>query len=429
LNLKTWVTAYYGSDVKEVRFLANLKIFISSTCYDLSIVRSQLRGFILGLGYEPVMSDFSDVLYDPRAHTHTSCVQEVTNCDMLILIIGSRFGGTAIPKAIDEVDIIKLMNKSKSKKIFENPNKLSITQLEVLKAIEYNIPIFTFIDSKVYHDHLVYENNKGKGMADKITYPSIDKQETAIYIFEFINFLRLSVENNNISEFMRMEEIETFLRKQWSGLLQRLLYEQRSKKTEERKRISVRYIEEPRKNYSEERYLGVVFTELDRMITNAKKEILVVASIHSNGKPHSTLAHTTRVRYFNTIEQVIKNNANQGFKYVRINQLPTVVHDPTGYFDPTTLEHFKRVNVIDETISGTSNPIIAIMQIPTQRLVDFIIIDQKQLLIRVDGIDNCGNPFVSGAFILEDKQGDLMKSFLDLFNNFERFAQPLLNIR
>ena len=215
--------------------MANLKIFVSSTCYDLNVVRSQLRGFILGLGYEPVMSDFSDVLYDPRAHTHTSCIQEVTNCDMLILVIGSRFGGTAIPKAIEEVDLLEVMNKSKGRKVFENVDKLSITQLEVVKAIEYNIPIFTFIDSKVFHDHLVYESNKDKGMADKITYPSVDKQVTASYIFEFINFLRLRVENNNITEYTRMEEIETFLRKQWSGLLQRLLYEQRSKKTEERK--------------------------------------------------------------------------------------------------------------------------------------------------------------------------------------------------
>ena len=46
------------------------KIFVSSTCYDLNIVRSQLRGFIKRLGYEPIMSEYGDVLYDPRSHTY-----------------------------------------------------------------------------------------------------------------------------------------------------------------------------------------------------------------------------------------------------------------------------------------------------------------------------------------------------------------------
>lgn len=73
--------------------MANLKIFVSSTCYDLNIVRGQLRSFINTIGYEPVMSDYNDVLYDPRDHTHESCVKEIQSSDMVILIIGSRFGG------------------------------------------------------------------------------------------------------------------------------------------------------------------------------------------------------------------------------------------------------------------------------------------------------------------------------------------------
>jgi hypothetical protein len=73
--------------------MAELRVFVSSTCYDLSLLRSQLRTFIKSMGYEPIMSDYEDVLYDPRIHTHTSCIDEVKNCDVLILIIGSRFGG------------------------------------------------------------------------------------------------------------------------------------------------------------------------------------------------------------------------------------------------------------------------------------------------------------------------------------------------
>ncbi|WP_321827097.1 DUF4062 domain-containing protein [Maribacter dokdonensis] len=215
--------------------MASLKVFVSSTCYDLGMIRSHLRNFITSFGYDPIMSDYSDVLYDPRHHTHSSCVQEVSNCDILVLIIGKRFGGKAIPKALDEIDIEKARSLSSSQKIFDADGKLSITQLEVIKALELGIPIFTFVDSKVYHDHFVYEKNKEKDILNSITFPSIEKKDTAIYIFEFINFITHLTDNNSLQEFSRTEDIEGHLRKQWSGLLQRLLAEQKSLISEERK--------------------------------------------------------------------------------------------------------------------------------------------------------------------------------------------------
>ena len=85
--------------------MAALKIFVSSTCYDLGIVRAQLRSFLINLGHEPIMSEYNDVLFDPRSHTHDNCAQEIKNADAVILIIGSRFGGTAIPKVITALDL------------------------------------------------------------------------------------------------------------------------------------------------------------------------------------------------------------------------------------------------------------------------------------------------------------------------------------
>jgi len=215
--------------------MALLKAFVSSTCYDLNIVRSELRAYLQALGHEPVMSDFNDVLFDPRSHTHESCIKEIGNADVVILIIGSRYGGTAIPKAINSLDIENLKSLSKGNKILESPEKISITQLEILKAIESNIPIFTFIDSRVMHDHLFYEKNKDKGILESLEFPSIDNKESAIYIFEFINFLRLRSKNNSVIEFSKLADIEEYLRKQWSALFQRLLFEQRLVKSESRR--------------------------------------------------------------------------------------------------------------------------------------------------------------------------------------------------
>lgn len=207
--------------------MAELRVFVSSTCYDLSLLRSQLRLFIKNMGYEPIMSDYEDVLYDPRSHTHTSCIDEVKNCDVLILIIGSRFGGKATAEALSRVDFNILSTESSSVESLKDKDNLSVTQLEVLKAIEESIPVYTFIDKRVWNDHELYEKNKSSDIIDKILFPAIEKQETAKYIFEFINFVRLRTKGNNIFPFEKGQDLEEILRKQWSGYFQRLLHEER----------------------------------------------------------------------------------------------------------------------------------------------------------------------------------------------------------
>jgi hypothetical protein len=213
------------------------KIFLSSTCYDLGMVREQLRSFFLRLGYEPILSEYSDVLYDPRTHTHTSCIQEVPNADIVVVLIGSRFGGRAVPEALGAVDIENLLTSSFDVTVLKDPEKLSITQLEVLKAIDATVPVFAFVDEKVMHDHFVYQKNKD--IAEKIKFPSIDKPESAKYIFEFINFLHQRNRGNSVISFGRIEDIETHLLKQWGALFQKLLREQRDKSQESRKLFTI----------------------------------------------------------------------------------------------------------------------------------------------------------------------------------------------
>ena len=216
--------------------MARVRVFVSSTCYDLDILRGELRPFIAGLGYEPVMSDYADVLYDPRSHTHDSCLKEVPGCDMVVLIIGSRFGGTAVPSALTLIDFEKIAGASSKNKISETKERLSITQLEVLKAVEAGVPIYTFIDERVLHDHHVYEKNKDKAdVIDQIEFPSIQKKETAKYIFEFINFLTHRTANNSTFAFSRLEDIRAQLLSQWSQLFQRLILESRTQIQEERR--------------------------------------------------------------------------------------------------------------------------------------------------------------------------------------------------
>lgn len=171
------------------------------------------------------MSDHSDILYDPKLHTHDSCVAEIISSDLLVLIIGSRLGGKALPSAKALVDL-KEAGDELTDKARKLEDKLSITQLEAMRAIELGIPIYTFVQTDVLKDHHVYERNKTNvEIIDKIDFPSIEKKETAKYIFEFINYIRGRSANNSLYSFENVEDIRNCLRGQWAQLFQKLLKE------------------------------------------------------------------------------------------------------------------------------------------------------------------------------------------------------------
>lgn len=173
------------------------RTFISSTCYDLSEVRDSLVSFINSFGFEAALSERGDIFYHPDLHTHDSCINEIINCQLFILIIGGRFGGTYIADT-----------------------KKSIVNAEYLAAKELGIPVFTFVKQEVMDDHRLYQGNKSKGdkFVNNINYPSIDKNEFAQPIFEFINQVKSSNVNNGFFSFQFAKDIQAFLKKQWAGM-------------------------------------------------------------------------------------------------------------------------------------------------------------------------------------------------------------------
>ncbi|MFQ1770443.1 DUF4062 domain-containing protein [Aeromonas veronii] len=180
--------------------MAAPKVFVSSTCFDLGEVREQLRRFIQSFGFEAVLSENGDVFYHPDLHTHESCIHEVSNCQLFILIIGGRFGGEYVT------------DKSKS-----------ITNAEYMAARESQIPIFTYIRRSVLSNHHIFQQNKKKDFASEIEYPAIEKQEHALNIFSFIDDVRKAPTNNAFEGFDGFPEIENHLRKQWAGMFFDLL--------------------------------------------------------------------------------------------------------------------------------------------------------------------------------------------------------------
>lgn len=191
--------------------MATPKVFVSSTCYDLKEIRDNLYEFIESLGYTPVFSDKNDVFYHPDLHTHEACIKEIENCQLFVLIIGGRFGGTYI---YDE--------------------KKSIVNAEYDAARRLNLPIFTFVQKDVYSNQFTYIKNLKNSISDKITYPAIAEQKYARNIFEFITSVRKAEENNGLFEFEFARDIKDILKKQFAGLFYDFLWGRKRDKDSER---------------------------------------------------------------------------------------------------------------------------------------------------------------------------------------------------
>lgn len=172
------------------------RVFVSSTCYDLAEERDGLADFCRDFGFDTTLSERGDVFYHPDLHTHLSCIRETGNCQLFILIIGGRFGG----------------------KYKFDPTK-SITNAEYAAAAANNTPTFAFVKQEVLNDHNLWQRNKHLSFANEIIYPSIDKQEHAEDIFNFIDAVRLAGVNNGMFGFRVGRDIHDMLRKQWAGLM------------------------------------------------------------------------------------------------------------------------------------------------------------------------------------------------------------------
>ncbi len=169
------------------------RVFISSTCYDLKYIRENLKYFTKTLGYEPVLSEEGSIYFDPTLSTQDSCLREIPSCQLFVLIIGGRFGGSY------------------------KDTKDSVTNNEYREAVKSKIPVFALVDNSVLSDYFVYQGNKTNPDIDekKITYPSADNTK----IFSFIEEVRTNSVNNALNPFNDFSDIESYLRQQWAGMM------------------------------------------------------------------------------------------------------------------------------------------------------------------------------------------------------------------
>lgn len=160
-------------------------VFISSTCFDLAQVRTDLSSFIGGLGMTPVLSEHNAFPIDPNLDVVSNCLGRVKeNADIFVLVIGGRYGSCT-----DTGD--------------------SITNLEYIEAKNKGIPRYVFVDKKISTMLPLWEANPSADFSSVVD---------STKLFEFVKTLR-DPRENWVFPFESAQDIIEILRIQFAHLL------------------------------------------------------------------------------------------------------------------------------------------------------------------------------------------------------------------
>ncbi len=164
--------------------MAKLNIFVSSTCYDLSQIRNDIKQCILELGHNPILSELKEFPVNPNLSNAENCINAVKNeADIFVLIIGNKYGS--------ELD-----------------SGRSITNTEFVTAVNKGIPIYTFALKQMTTILPLWERNPDMDLSSVV-----DNKK----VFEFLADVRKKRGLWNF-EFEKAQDIADILKSQLSNL-------------------------------------------------------------------------------------------------------------------------------------------------------------------------------------------------------------------
>lgn len=196
--------------------MAAPRVFLSSTCYDLKELRSQIRGFITDNGYEAVLSEYGDIFFEYNTHPQDSCFVEVKRCHMFVLIIGNTYGSHYYNQEVS--------------------SPASVTMKEFETALKADIPKHVFINRFVEYDYQNYYrawtkrlkqlNAAGLLSSDQPDGGKFREEFDSTYHFahesykHLFRFIEMIYKNNlSVCTFEFADDIKINLTKQWAGAM------------------------------------------------------------------------------------------------------------------------------------------------------------------------------------------------------------------
>jgi hypothetical protein len=136
-----------------------MRVFISSTCFDLIDIRAEFAEQLRILGITPVLSDdkLSDFRVQHDVNSIETCLINVDSCDELVLILDKRYGPTLEKFGYGE---------------------FSATHLEYLRAVEKKIPVRVYVRDRLEADFVIWKRNHRSG---EVTFSWIDKKDIGLF--------------------------------------------------------------------------------------------------------------------------------------------------------------------------------------------------------------------------------------------------------
>lgn len=178
--------------------MARPRIFISSTYFDLKSIREELDRFISSLGYEAIRHEMGHISYGKEEAPENYAYREVEFADILVSIIGSKFGSNSSDGAH------------------------SISQVELKKAYQAGKQVYIFIEEEVNAEYKFFLANRH---IKDVKYTAV----TDIRVYTFIEEIYSLPRGNPIFSFKTGSDVVQLLRDQWAGLFQRLLTQEASR--------------------------------------------------------------------------------------------------------------------------------------------------------------------------------------------------------
>lgn len=179
--------------------MSKVNVFVSSTCYDLSQIRNDIKQCISDLGHNPILSELKDFPIDTRLTSSENCINAVKNeADIFILIIGNKYGS--------------VLESGKS-----------ITNSEFLTAVNKGIPIYTFALKQMTTILPLWEKNPNADFSNVV-----DNNK----VFEFLADVRKKRGLWNF-EFEKAQDIVEILKAQFSNLFHDALRVKKAVETSE----------------------------------------------------------------------------------------------------------------------------------------------------------------------------------------------------
>lgn len=118
-----------------------MRVFVSSTCYDLIDLRAELEAHLRDLGLQPLLSDSLTSGFEvvPTADSIETCLANVRASDAFVCVLSQRYGPSLKGAGFDDV---------------------SATHLEWLEARKAGKHIHLYARDRLLGDHAVWKKNR-----------------------------------------------------------------------------------------------------------------------------------------------------------------------------------------------------------------------------------------------------------------------------